>query len=659
MTEDPKKKKSERITVYVRIRPLNDDETRTSDKESIIDQIDTSKNIIIVKKDSDRKQFTYDYIFDQFSIQKNVYLKVGKPVVDSVLEGYNSTILAYGQTGTGKTHTMIGGPGELKGIIPRCMKQIFSSIKKSTSHNFDVKVGFLQLYMEVLHDLIRPDINNPIRIREDTDEGIYLSGLTWINVASVSDCMNLLATGDRNRNVASTSMNSSSSRSHAVYMVKIEKRAKHNQEDFELEKKDESMTKSTLYLVDLAGSERVSKTKVSGSRLDEAKNINLALLALGNCIQALTEGKSRYIPFRDSKLTRILEDSLGGNSKTSLIITIGPSVSNYQESVSSLLFATRAMKIQNTPELNIKIDYKALCAQLQSELDKINDNKNITNIDINKLLEENNALKESIEKLSSEKIQLESMLEELKKGTDVSAVEGNTTEFYKIKRYYKKKFEKQEEEHKRFIKEIDKMLLDQEEQLNSLKNSNKDLENSNALLSSELKKCQIELEQERNDRELRAGQMINEIEDLKQKLHLEQANSKTAHAEIEKIKGENLKKLSSTGNLNPIKMRPTSPRPELADLGELVEKIRMYEVMIHDLEEDLIKYERKYEMEVSAHKETQNMYSNEVKKLQKQQAKLVKAYKGLEKKSELDIRSLQGELDRQSISQMSKLSSRP
>lgn len=177
MTDNLKQKKTERIMVYLRIRPSTDEETRTQ-KENIIDQIDSSRKTVFVKKENDRKQFSFDHIFDFSSVQKEVYAKVGKPVVDCVLEGYNGTIFAYGQTGTGKTHTMIGGLGESKGIIPRCMKQIFSTVKNSPNLVFSVKIGFLQLYMEVLHDLIRPDPNNPIRIREDTEEGIYLSGVT-------------------------------------------------------------------------------------------------------------------------------------------------------------------------------------------------------------------------------------------------------------------------------------------------------------------------------------------------------------------------------------------------------------------------------------------------------------------------------------------------
>jgi hypothetical protein len=155
------------------------------------------------------------------------------------------------------------------------------------------------------------------------------------------------------------------------------------------------LTKSTLYLVDLAGSERVKKSKAVGSRLDEAKNINLALLALGNCIQALSERKkAKFVPFRDSKLTRLLEDSLGGNCKTSLVVTISPSMYNTGETISALQFGSRAMKIENRPEINKQVDYRALCAQLQAELDRINDDRGHQYIDNSELHDEIARLRE-------------------------------------------------------------------------------------------------------------------------------------------------------------------------------------------------------------------------------------------------------------------------
>ena len=357
---------------------------------------DIGKRVITVKKDFDRKTYVFDSLFNQQSRQSDVFERVASPVVTSIIQGYNGTIFAYGQTGTGKTHTMIGDTSDQAnwGIIPRCCQALYDHISSDPESSYTIQIGFLQLYMEMLQDLLYPDSNRPIRIREDPDEGVYLSGINWVGCSNVSQCMKLLAQGDRNRNTSFTKMNATSSRSHAVYMIKMEKRRKYTPEALEeLSRQgsipDSGLTKSTLYLTDLAGSERVKKSKAVGNRLDEAKNINLALLALGNCIHALSERKkTKYIPFRDSKLTRLLEDSLGGNCKTSLVITIGPAAYHTGETISTLQFGSRAMKIENRPEINKQIDYRALCAQLQAELDRVNDDKGHNYFDNSGLLAE-------------------------------------------------------------------------------------------------------------------------------------------------------------------------------------------------------------------------------------------------------------------------------
>ena len=531
MADEPKKhKKTERVMVHCRVRPLNDEDLRNYGKDQIIDTVDQHRGTISLKREFDRKCFTFDSVYDGSSSQKDIYSKVADPVVNSVMQGYNGTIFAYGQTGTGKTFTMIGGTGESKGVIPRSISQIFMSIQQSPSHSFSVKIGFLQLYMEMLQDLLSPDDNKTIKIRENADDGVYLTGVSWKTVNSVKQCMDWLAVGDRNRSTAFTSMNAHSSRSHAVYMVKIEKRVKYTPEQLEeLEKKgeapDQSMTKSTLYLVDLAGSERVSKSKATGSRLDEAKNINLALLALGNCIQALSDKKAKYVPFRDSKLTRLLEDSLGGNSKTSLIVTIGPSSAHIQESLSAMQFGQRAMKIENRPEKNIKVDYRALCSQLQAEVDKFNDGNNMFSIEKDQYLEEINSLKAQVEKLTSEKEQMEIELEEYRKGhNDLSKFEEvKKSELTKLHSLYKAKLEKKESEHKKLLDQIDEVMLNREEELKREKNNSAELKNKVSYLSNEMKTLKEELEQEKTDRQVRIAQLVTEIDELKQKNHQEKA----------------------------------------------------------------------------------------------------------------------------------------
>ena len=518
--------------VHLRIRPLSEDDIARYGQNSSVEYTDDSRGIVTLRKDYEKKTFNFDSVFDGNSRQDEIFNKVAYPVVSSVIEGYNGTIFSYGQTGTGKTFTMIGAGGEFQGIIPKSAHYIFNHIQNCTTHGFTVKVGFLQIYMEMLQDLLNPNAEKQIRIREDPEEGVYLSGITWTPVTSTKNCMELMYQGDKNRNTAFTSMNSHSSRSHAVYMIRVEKRVKHSIEQLEeLEKKgekpDQSMTKSILYLVDLAGSERVSKSKAAGSRLDEAKNINLGLLALGNCIQALSDKKAKYVPFRDSKLTRLLEDSLGGNSKTSLVVTIGPSLGHYQESISSLLFGTRAMKVENRPELNITVDYKALCAQLQAELDRINDSNSMWSIERQQFLDNYNKAVTEVENLNNDKVEMQLTIDELKsksKEVNLSSYEqSKLEEIAKLKSYYKEKMKKKETEYKKTVDDYDKVNNELDHNISLHKVHIVDLESKNNSMKHELKKYREELEHEKNDRQIRINQMNTEIEDLQRALAAEKA----------------------------------------------------------------------------------------------------------------------------------------
>ncbi len=245
--------------------------------------------------------------------------------------------------------------------------------------------------------------NENIRIREDPENGVYLEGVEWITVKSPEDCKNVFLSGEKNRTVASTKMNAHSSRSHAIMIVKVEKgilispdkikEIANQSQDFL--KKERVMTKSLLFLVDLAGSERVKKTGADAVRLNEAKKINFSLLVLGNCIKSLSDAKGGHVSYRDSKLTRLLQESLGGNAKTSLIVTISPSSYNTDETISSLGFGQKAMKVQNKPLVNKSVDYQAICIKLQEDLDKLNDEYSKLKIENEKLNLENNKLRNS------------------------------------------------------------------------------------------------------------------------------------------------------------------------------------------------------------------------------------------------------------------------
>jgi hypothetical protein len=658
MTDD-KKKTLERVKVSVRVRPITSEDLKTSGQDSIIEEANLSSGVITVKKDSDLKSFNFDTLFDESISQKQIYQKVGLPVVESVLNGYNSTVLAYGQTGTGKTFTMIGS-SEQKGIIPRSVKQVFKSTHCDLSHSYSIKVAFMQLYNEVLQDLLKP--NNPILIREDSDEGVFFSGLAWMDVFTVEDCMNFLSMGDKNRSIAFTNMNAQSSRSHAVFMVKIEKRLKKdlNLPESPVKKRESVMTKATLYLVDLAGSERVSKTKISGNRLDEAKNINLSLLALGNVIQALSDGKSKFIPFRDSKLTRILEQSLGGNSKTSMIVTIGPSPNNFQETLSSLQFAVRAMKIQNIPKVNMTIDYKALCSKLQAEIDKVNDNKNISNIELDKLVEENQALKERLERVTldkdryqSSKEKLEKILDGHKHGLDLSMMLGDSDESEKIKIYYRKKIEHKEDDFRKYSQKVQTAMSEKDEKILSLESRIQELEAINSSLSLDYRKLQEEVDKERIDKE----RLISEVYELKEIGFHDKDNF---NKEIMRIIGKSNTSSVTSGCSSILlssKIRSPIPSPRMIDINDLkakcnipntsfrrnsnfkcekceefLKQVSRQENIIENLENALSDVVDKYNNEYSNHRDTIIMYEKDKKDLKKQMAKLIKAYKKMERK---------------------------
>ena len=316
------------------------------------------------------------------------------------MKGYNGTIFAYGQTGSGKTYTMVGDYDKKnnKGIIPRAFNYIFNEINKikeeeksdENRNKYNIYLSFIQIYLETIQDLLDPR-SKDVRIREDPDKGVYLENVQWIRVTSPEECADIFHMGERNRVTESTKMNAHSSRSHAILIIRIEKSIKVSETNkiTNISKNVERIiTKSHLYLVDLAGSERVKKTNAREMRLEEAKKINYSLLVLGNCISALIDPKKSHISYRDSKLTRLLQESLGGNAKTSLIVTVSPSSYNTEETVSSLNFAMRAMKVQNKPIINKSIDYQALSIKLQDDLDKLNDKYSMLKIEYDKVLGE-------------------------------------------------------------------------------------------------------------------------------------------------------------------------------------------------------------------------------------------------------------------------------
>ena len=317
-------------------------------------------------------RFTFDEVFDIGTSQEEVFNISAKPAVNSVLEGYNSTIFAYGQTGTGKTFTMEGftynNMDNSRGIIPRTIESIFSYIESNNNKNtkFIIRAAYLQIYNEMINDLLKPEnTNKNLSIREDKQKGLYVDDLSEWAVRGPSDIYTLLQRGAQCREVGNTFMNDVSSRSHAVFMITVEQLISSNN--------GRQITKiGKLNLVDLAGSERTRITGATGKQLQESIKINKSLSALGNVINALTDTKERkHIPYRDSKLTRLLEDSLGGNCKTTMIATISPAHCSFNESLSTLNFAKRAKNIKKRPVINEDIDHNGLIHQYENELKKI------------------------------------------------------------------------------------------------------------------------------------------------------------------------------------------------------------------------------------------------------------------------------------------------
>jgi kinesin family protein 5 len=292
------------------------------------------------------------------SRQADVFDYSIRSTVDDILNGYNGTVFAYGQTGAGKSYTMMGSDIDDeagRGVIPRIIQQVFASIMASPSNiEYTVRVSYMEIYMERIRDLLMPQ-NDNLPVHEEKNRGVYVKGLLEVYVASDDEVYEVLRRGGTARAVSATNMNAESSRSHSIFVVTV------SQKNVETG----SQKSGQLFLVDLAGSEKVGKTGASGQTLEEAKKINKSLSALGMVINSLTDGKSSHIPYRDSKLTRILQESLGGNSRTTLIINCSPSSYNDAETLSTLRFGMRAKSIKNKAKINAELSPAELKAMLK------------------------------------------------------------------------------------------------------------------------------------------------------------------------------------------------------------------------------------------------------------------------------------------------------
>lgn len=386
----------QRVQVVVRLRPFLAHDDQSSPR--LVKVVPEQRSVQIV----DHSSFTFDAVHGMNSSQREIYDRSARSLVDSCLEGYNATILAYGQTGTGKTYTMEGNGEhfEDRGVVPRAIEQIFSHIqeKASTGTRFLVRASYLQIYNDIIYDLLKPE-NANLQIREDdrskeNTKGVYVEGLSEWVVRSPAEIFKLMARGAAVRATGKTKLNEVSSRSHAILKIIVEQcettfvdlqgRAISSEEFEKLllanafgDKSPEDLVRqrfrvAKLNLVDLAGSERVRISGATGQRLEESRKINRSLSALGNVISALTDERGRqHIPYRDSKLTRILEDSLGGNCKTAMYAMISPAGDAISETLSTLKFANRAKSIQNKACVNEDVDKNSLLRKYERELKRL------------------------------------------------------------------------------------------------------------------------------------------------------------------------------------------------------------------------------------------------------------------------------------------------
>ncbi|XP_021279236.1 kinesin-like protein KIN-5D [Herrania umbratica] len=375
------KEKGVNVQVILRCRPLSEDEMRIH--TPVVISCNESRREVCAVQNIANKQidrtFLFDKVFGPSSQQKELFDLAVSPIVNEVLEGYNCTIFAYGQTGTGKTYTMEGGArkknGEFPtdaGVIPRAVKQIFD-ILEAQNAEYSMKVTFLELYNEEITDLLAPEetskfvvddkTKKPIALMEDGKGGVFVRGLEEEIVTTANEIYKILEKGSAKRRTAETLLNKQSSRSHSIFSITIHIK--------ECTPEGEEMIKcGKLNLVDLAGSENISRSGAREGRAREAGEINKSLLTLGRVINALVE-HSGHVPYRDSKLTRLLRDSLGGKTKTCIIATISPSIHCLEETLSTLDYAHRAKNIKNKPEINQKMMKSALIKDLYSEIDRL------------------------------------------------------------------------------------------------------------------------------------------------------------------------------------------------------------------------------------------------------------------------------------------------
>ncbi|XP_036886037.1 kinesin heavy chain [Sturnira hondurensis] len=467
------------IKVLCRFRPLNQAEVLRGDKFIPIFQGDDS--VVI-----GGKPYVFDRVFPPNTTQEQVYHACAMQIVKDVLAGYNGTIFAYGQTSSGKTHTMEGKlhDPQLMGIIPRIARDIFNHIYSMDENlEFHIKVSYFEIYLDKIRDLLDVTKTN-LSVHEDKNRVPFVKGCTERFVSSPEEILDVIDEGKSNRHVAVTNMNEHSSRSHSIFLINIK------QENMETEQK----LSGKLYLVDLAGSEKVSKTGAEGAVLDEAKNINKSLSALGNVISALAEGTKSYVPYRDSKMTRILQDSLGGNCRTTMFICCSPSSYNDAETKSTLMFGQRAKTIKNTASVNLELTAEQWKKKYEKEKEKTKaQRETIAKLEAELSRWRNGENVPETERLAGEDAVLGAELCEEAPMNDNSSIvvriapEERQKYEEEIRRLYKQLDDKDDEinQQSQLIEKLKQQMLDQEELLVSTRGDNEKVQRELSHLQSE------------------------------------------------------------------------------------------------------------------------------------------------------------------------------
>ncbi|XP_008557733.1 kinesin-like protein KIF3B [Microplitis demolitor] len=513
------------VQVVVRCRPM--DAKETSRQCSRVVEVAPSRGVVEIKNPREDpskdnlKIFTFDAVYDWHSSQQDIYEETVRPLVSSVLDGFNGTIFAYGQTGTGKTYTMEGSKNDYdrRGIIPRSFEHIFNHIGRTENMQYLVRASYLEIYQEEIRDLLHADQSLRFELKEKPESGVFVKDLSTVVCKSAHEIQQLMNKGNLNRTIGATNMNEHSSRSHAIFLITIEMES--------LVGDSRGIRVGRLNLVDLAGSERQSKTGSCGDRLKEASKINLSLSALGNVISALVDGKTTHVPYRDSKLTRLLQDSLGGNSKTIMVANIGPASYNYDETLTTLRYANRAKNIKNKPRIN-EDPKDALLRQYQEEISRLKERLALKG----PVAKKKKKTKKRVDKSDKDEDDTESEMED-------SREDNRVTEAEKKLIAEQLRAEKQETEQLVMrIKELEsKMLCGGKNIVDHTNEQQRALEQRSAEIA-ERKKREVEMQQKLEDEESTFLGVRDTYANLQQEVDVKSKKLRKCFAKLQALKQE-------------------------------------------------------------------------------------------------------------------------